>query len=472
MQKIISIKPTQILSGLTPFKQNASYGIWDSIDGLNPAISGGGISLSASPIDISQSVIAGNIQAFVGSTSYGLFGYDNNGNFYKITDLDAVTPTVVNLKSGSPVANAFYWGLENLITKAANRENILYFSKSYAGLYLPATGVFADTKWALTNGNYFHPVFRVADRVYFGDQNYLSMLYDDTVNNDPAISQGWFILPKNEMIVGLSHDGTYLVIGADAGSDSRLETVIYFYDADNHYDYAIKRYTIQDKLVKLYTKKGITYALCTGGLWAFSLGSAPQKITEAISADREYPNIVDQSVDALLIGGNSVITSYGKLSPEFPNGRFNPVSDINGTVTAIYAQESNTRLYFGSSQGKLYYCDYYTQRVCTDDVVKTAYIDLSSYVSIDQIDLIYQDILTTGDSAQVRARATESGVEGIAYSDFSTASYASEGGVNSSATMVLNSSGKVVTDKVSLEITLNGVCVIKQIDIYGSEKTR
>lgn len=471
MQKILSIKPTQMLSGLTAYKENSNYGIWYDAKGLNPAISGGSLSLSQSPVDISGGIVADVPIAFLGLGEC-VYAYGNAGKIYKITNPTATPPTVslVHTNSQTPAT----WGFESITTIKTGKSYIAYFALSQIGLWSDIDGAstFNDS-WKATNSRP-HPTYKVADRIYFGSGNYLGMIYDDTVNDEPAILAGtstdyWFALAKGEDIHSLSHDGTYLIIGADAGGSAKLETIIYFYDADNHYDFALKRLTIQDKLVKLYTKKGITYALCTNGLWAFTLGSAPQKVSEAITGAYGTPNIIDESVDALLIGGNTVVQSFGKLSPEFPNARFNPISDVQGYVTALYSQVSNTRAFIGAS-GKIYYCDYYTQRVCTDDIIKSAYLDFSSYISIDQIDLIFQDALATGDSAQVTVRAVESGVDGVAYSVFSTIT--NDGAVNSATSVPLVSSGKVVTDKASLEITLNGVPVIKQIDIYGSPKVR
>jgi hypothetical protein len=472
MQKILTIKPTQILSGLTAYKQNANYGILYDADGLNPAISGGALSLSQSPVDISGGVVADSPIAFLGLGDY-LYSYGSAGKIYRITNPTATPPTVSLIHTNAQTAT---WGFESITTKVGG-DYIVYFSLDKIGLISTigvGTDTFNDVWKALTYGGRPHPVYRIADRIYYGSGNYVGMIYDDLTNAEPQIITGddWLSIGEGEEIHSLTSDGQYLIIGADEGSAAKLETIVYFYDPNNRGDgFGVKRYIIQDKLVKFYTKKGITYALCTNGLWAFTLGSAPQKISEAITGVYGTPNIIDESVDALLIGGNTVVQSYGKLSPEFPNARFNPISDVQGYVTALYSQVSNTRAFIGAS-GKIYYCDYYTQRVCTDDVITTGYLDLPDYYSIDQIDLIFQDQLQTGDSAQVRARVTESGVEGLAYSDFTTISNTDDPSKNSAPSSPVDSSGKVVGDKVSLEITLNGVCVPKQIIVYGSPKTR
>lgn len=478
MQKLLSIKPAQILSGLTEFKNNSSYGLWYDAKGLNPAISGGSLSISASPVSISDGTVADSPLAFIGGVDAYIYAYGNSGHIYRISNPTATPPTLTDIHTNAQTAT---WGFESITTSANGYTYILYFSQNKIGLFTGAftDGVSSDTfsdAWkSLTYTGRPHPVFKVADRVYYGSGNHLGMVYDDLTNNEPAIIAGddWFSIARNELITSLSSDGTYLIIGADTsnGYSSELGTAIYFYDADNHYDFALKRYVIPDKLVKLHTKKGTTYAVCTGGTWAFSLGSAPQKISDSVIGTYGYPNVVDDSVEALLIGANTVVQSLGKLAPEFPNARFNPISDVSGIVTAIFTQFSNTRILIGAS-GKIYYCDYYTQRVCTDDVVKTAYIDLPDYVSIDQIDVIFQDTLATGDSAQVRARVSETGNEGVAYSDFTTISNEADGAKASAVSRPISTSGKVVGDKVSLEITLNGVCVPKQIDVYGSPKTR
>ena len=466
---ILSLNLKEIISGITPFKNDTRFGVWYSANGLNPVISGGGVSLSASPVEIGNGIMADNyIQAWVSSTSV-LYAYGNNGHFYKITNITSATPTVVDLRSVSQIPNPNAWGLESFTTKVGG-EKIYYFMLDKMGQLDPSTDTFDDTFATPFATAIQHPVLRVEDRLFYGDGNYISMLYDDLTNPDPANSTQILDLPKGHNVMGLTTDGDYLIIGAASGNNARLETTIYFWNWKNNSVSWDKTYTIQDTLVSLYTKNGISYMLGNHGFWYFSVVIPPEKVRTDIVGIFGYRGI-GEYVGSLLIGQNHAVTSYGKLSPQFSTSRFDIISDLNGDVTSLSSQISNTRLFLSTSDSKMFYADFETQRNCTADVVKTGYLDLGDFIRVDRIDIILTDNLNPNDEIDVRVRATDSGVAGIAYCDFSSISYTSDGAI-SYAKSTAQSDGALVTDKISIELTLTGTAIIKQIDIYGTKQER
>lgn len=474
-KRILTINSKQMLTGTTPFKNNTTFGLWNSVPGYNPGISGGGLSISKAAVNISGTVMADNfIQSFVSSQG-SLYAYGNNGGFYKISNLTASTPTISNVRTGTAIANALAWGLESFQTKVGP-EYLYYFTLNTVGQFNLTTNTFNDALYSLSDGaGIQHPTCKVYDQLFFGAGNFVSELYDDQINSNAAKNEGIYTLPYGQNVYGLTYDGQYLAVAANTGNPAKMETTIYFFDTTTGVTTPTKSWVIRDSLVTTYIKDDTTYALCINALWQFTFLNPPQQVRDDVVGIFGFPNVIDQSAGALLIGQNQNISSLGKLSPEFPNATFVPASGISGIVTALSAKVSPTRLFVGDTQSGIYYIDWFSQKTANGDIQMTGYIDLGDYYSIDQIDLIFQDILQSGDSAQVRVRVSDTGNEGIAYADYTAVSFANNSSlrsVSSGKSMSVKSSGNIQGDKISLEITLSGVCVIKQIEIYGSTKQR
>lgn len=461
----IKLEQKNFLNGLSYFRDNSDFGMLYNADGYNPAIYGGALAFSSTPVSINPEVITDQIQAF---TPYinNLYAIGTNGHFYKIETLNGTT-TASDLRSVTPITSPQF-GLETFDTLAGSYK-IYYWNGTQIGQLDPSSDTFDDDFITGLHVNDVHCTFKRGTRVYFGDKNYVSYLSDNLSDANPVLVEDVVILPVEDSVRGLSHDGTYLVVATSEAAESKYETKLYFWNVDDNYTAASRIWTIPDRITSLKTIKGVSYALCTGGLWAFTFDTPPEKITNITTGVYGYFNTISEVGDAVFTGNNTKISSYGKLSPEFNTSITNPINSFAGSVTALYTQASNTRLFFGTAQSKLFYCDYKTQRNSVNDLIKTSYIDLGDYYKVYRVDVVFKNTLVAGDSIAIRARTTDGGIDGTDYTDMTTISYTSNGSVNQA---ISYTNTALLTDKISLELTFNGVPVIKNITIYGEPAER
>ena len=460
--KLLSLKNKDFSTGLAPYKNDARFGLFYSANGYNPALFGGDIAFTKAPVEITGSVIKDTITGFTETTGV-LWGIGNAGHLYKISDL-GTTPTLYDAKSTTQLTNPAQ-SLFAFQTTTGAADYIYYFHDGNKIGQMNSSGsVISDTKFSLTHGNFGGGYIKIDDEVYFGCANYVHKMYDNVGTADPSILEDVLDLPKGEGITSITHDGTYLIISATVEN----KTKVYFWDYKNNLVSWSYTYKIPDLIYSTKTKNGITYGTGYRGIWAFAYNKYPTLLREDIKST-VGANLLEDFKDTVLINGqNTVLYSYGKVNNNFKTGLNCLVSGMTGYTRASNFSANLSRGFISTSN-KLYYVDYETQKTASSDVIKTSYINMSSLYSIDRIDVIFENKLATGDSVAIKVRRTEGTTDGVDYQDYSTISFTNHGAVNNAKSVSTN---KLIADCISLELTISGTCVIKQIDIYGTTTER
>jgi hypothetical protein len=468
MKKILSIKQKDLVSGLSPYKNDSRFGLLYSANGYSPSLFGGGIAFTKAPVNISSTVVVDSIRGFANYVDV-LYAMGSNGHFYKITNLTNATPTVVDLKSAGVLTTPAY-GITAFQTIVGGVK-IYYFNNSTKiGQLAPATDTFSDSKYSLAIGHAgIAPVHVIYDRLFFGAQNYVSMLYDDLTNADPALSEQVFDIPKGEQVQALTDDGSYLIVAGTKGSNTTVETSIYFWEWKDSLASWSKSYNISDQIKSMKTSNGITYAIGARGLWAFSYGNYPVLLREDVKSTNPYTNTLGILKDSILIGQATSLYSYGKPNQFFPTSLLSLSTGYDGTILSTNFNSQLNRGFVGTTGDKLYLVDYATQKTASSDSIITSYVDLGNKYDISRIDLVFVDDLASGDSVAIVCRGSDGTTEGKDYVNGSTVSFTNNVAVKDATSQMTPS---LSTDSLSLELTISGTCVIKRIDIYGEPTNR
>jgi hypothetical protein len=468
MKKILSIKQKDFVSGISPYKNDSRFGLLYSANGYSPSLFGGGLAFTKAPVDIGGATVVDSIQGFADYTDT-LYAMGDGGNFYKITNLTAAAPTVVNLKSGGVLTNPAY-GVASFSTIVGGAK-IYYFNNSTKiGQLAPSTDTFSDSKYSLTYGHSGRaPTHVVNDRLFFGAQRFVSMLYDNGTDADPVLSENVFDIPKEESVQSISDDGTYLIVAGIKGSNVKAESTIYFWEWKDNIVTWTKKYAIPDHIKCIQTISGITYGIGSRGLWAFTFSDYPILLREDISASGYHTNILNILKDQVIIGQTTSLFAYGKPNQFFPASLLSLSTGYTGIILASNFNSQLTRGFVSTLDDKLYLVDYTTQKTASSDSVVTSYIDLGNKFSISRVDLVFVDELASGDSVAIVARGSAGTTEGKDFVNGSTISFTNNGSVKDAKSEL---STVLLTDSLSLEFTISGTCVIKRIDIYGEPTNR
>lgn len=465
MQKILSIKNKDFCTGLAPYKNDARFGLLYSANGYNPALKGGDIAFTKAPIDITGDVVKDQIMGFCETTGT-LFGIGSGGHLYKITDL-GTTPVVYDIKSVTQLTTPTQtiWTFQ---TTTGAADYIYYIHNgNYIGQLNNAGAVLSDTKFTLTHGNFGGGLLRIDDEVYFGCSNYIHKMYDNVGTADPSILEDVLDLPKGQAVSSISTDGNYLIISA---TYDNTKTKIYFWDYKNNLDSWTYSYDIPDTLYSLKTKAGLTYAIGKRGIWVFSYANYPILLREDLKSTSVFSNMLEGFKDLVLINGQNTSTySYGKVNNSFNNSLNCLITGLNGYSRASNFSANLSRGFISTTNSKLFYVDYETQKTASSDTIITSYINLQNIYNISRVDIIFQDKMASGDAVGIRLRRTAGTTDGLDYQDFTSVSFAIQGAVSNAKSITTNS---LVGDCISIELTISGTCVIKQIDIYGEPTER
>jgi hypothetical protein len=304
-----------------------------------------------------------------------------------------------------------------------------------------------------------HPTLKLFDRLYYGNKDKIGFIYDNagTTTNDT----GALDLPAGSLVKCLTSDGQNLVIGAtkNQGSDSIYsETKIYFWDTNQ--DSWQKEYLVPAGTINAFGRIGTTlFAFCGRKMFAFNYDTPPTLIRtlgDISMPTYEYSNTVDNIGEAVIFGGTSALTTYGKISPEAKNAFLLPYTGTTGTISAIFTDAKNDTMFIGTATPKLY-------RFATSNAGAqsknwdTIYFDLGSLYRMQQIVLTMPNGIGATDSITVYAN------EGA--TTIGTIDQATYGNVKR-VKLAINPA--IESDMISLRLVYTaGTPSIKRIDLYG-----
>jgi len=485
MRKIISLTSKDFLTGVTPYPYDGRFGLWRTATGFNPYSAVGTIQHSKSSVDLTGEIVIDKIQNFVPNVA-DLYGIGAGGNFYKVATFSTATPTVSNLRAGSLIATPTY-GMEVFQTQKGTGKKLYYWNTStgtgYIGEWDLGT-VWNDTKFAINTefASSFRPTLRINDEVFYGTKNIVSEIYDDyngtTGTADPIHLENVFDIAKDQTIVSLETDGTYLIVCANVSNSN--ESKIYFWDYKNEAESWTTVYTIKDTINKLKNVSGVIYASGTNGLYVFNSGSEPKNIRPDIKNNSgigaDLYNAMEKYNDGLLVSTSGGIKTYGEIQPQI-KGAFTPFSDTPVTMKVVENPSGTTignRMYYSSGTKSLKYQDILavpTASLYQGLQLITAPIDLGDTFKIGRIDIILTEQLATGQAIDSISLYGDFSAGTNQNASFNAVTYADYAGKTN---CVIRPNFDLQADVIRLNLTTVslGTNSIKRIDIYGEEITQ
>lgn len=248
--------------------------------------------------------------------------YSTTGNIYYI-NLFFSDKNPVDVRTGDPLADAAA-GLGSIVMQDGTRY-LLYARDGHIGRHDVSTSVFDDTWHALSSSTNQRPMYRFQDRVYFGNENKVGMIFEESGSlsvNDNALD-----LPPTESIIDFTGIDKYLVIATDSGE-------VFFWNTNT--DSWQRRVTVQKEFQNLYSLfelSGRVYVLMDSGIWSLGFSEPPRKEYSFSSNSDLRPQHT----------GVQYFTSFG---PAFASSNKNKISYItkNNSLAIFSAQENKINL--------------------------------------------------------------------------------------------------------------------------------
>ena len=483
MQKLLSLTTKDFFTGITPNAHVSNQGLFTNATGINPFVNPfhqssdvGLLQTASAPTDISGAVvvdqaIAGVTRVTAANTGMA-YVLGDAGHFYEIPLLNFDTPT--DRRSASPITNPAN-GIAIFQVPGAADPYLYYWQKTQIGRwdftagtsgftdnYIGSGGTINETGIKSTD---YHPVHTLFDTVYYGNKDRIGKLY----NNAGSFGQSPNVLDFSSdfTVTALSDDGTYLVaaITKNLGDESMfVSNKIIFWDQQA--PSWSREWEINDTHISALKKVGSLIYVMTGrGLYVCNYATPPQKIrtfNNALAIDYGRAQAADIFNEAVLWGGDNMINSYGKLTPESSTAYFQPFSGFNSEqVNFVMSQAKLGRILVGTAGNKLYTINL-TSGGATSLTAETIYFtpEISNAVQVKRIDLTFGEQLASGDSLNVDLQTDED----TSAIDWGTASFTRHGAVRK--VKLHMDSGSIEQFKLLLNFN-GGNPKIKRIDVYG-----
>jgi hypothetical protein len=208
---------------------------------------------------------------------------------------------------------------------------------------------------------------------------------------------------------------------------------------------------------------GKMWAAGRRGLYVFNSVSEPQLVRKDLLFTGN-PQCLSQNNQALTCATTTGFFSYGKLIPDVPFALFN----LNSTVYNIIRTDLNSSVAYMATDTKLYFMNLLTKSASAVDQIEvaTSKISLGGLYSIGQVDIIFQDKLTTGAQLNDFTIDNEGGKLNTT-TVFGSITHTANGAVGSASLVPAQTYANNDADGIRLIWTQNGLVQIKRIDIYG-----
>ena len=474
MQKLLSLTTKDFFTGITPNAHVSNQGLFTNATGINPFVNPfhqssdvGLLQTASAPTDISGAVvvdqaIAGVTRVTAANTGMA-YVLGDAGHFYEIPLFNFDTPT--DRRSASPIVDPAN-GMEIFQTPGGT-PYLFYWQKGQIGRwdFSSGTGGFTDN-WAtgLESIDY-HPTHTLFDTIYYGNKDCIGKIHNvgGTATNVLDVLD----FASDYVCLDITDDGTYLVaaITKNLGDESMfVSNKIIFWDQQA--PSWSREWEINDTHISALKKVGSLIYVMTGrGLYVCNYATPPQKIrtfNNALAIDYGRAQAADIFNEAVLWGGDNMINSYGKLTPESSTAYFQPFSGFNSEqVNFVMSQAKLGRILVGTAGNKLYTINL-TSGGATSLTAETIYFtpEISNAVQVKRIDLTFGEQLASGDSLNVDLQTDED----TSAIDWGTASFTRHGAVRK--VKLHMDSGSIEQFKLLLNFN-GGNPKIKRIDVYG-----
>lgn len=474
MQKILDLNEKEFLTGIAPSSQVQDKGMWSSALGIDPISAlligndaTGLLQPGAAPIDITGSVVAGVPFAWdtdVSTTgTEDLYIWDDAGNLYLKPLINDTGISLVGAMGSGPANGIF------VMQHATGGKYIYLFFTGNIGRYgdLHGSPTIAPYHSGLQSTK-DHPIHPLFDRYYFGNGRYIGSAADNGGSDDLVIENEALDFPAQYTVKTLSDDGTYLVAGItttlSTDTLARGHSKVIFWDTNQ--DSWQREWMIPDAAILSIQRVGTAMmAVTTRGLFAFTFNSPPEQLLPYLSTDYApdygYPTqyAADVMGESIQIGGDSSISTFGKVSPNVPNALLRPYAGFSGFVTMIASSAKTSRTFVGTSNSKMYVVIPGVPPLLTGVSAKTIYIDLARWWQVGLITLEFDGQLASGDDVSVSVE----GDDATSSSAFGSATFAANGAIRSKEMY-----GSKEARKLKLIINFNGGAArIRNIQVWG-----
>lgn len=478
MRKILELSEKHFLTGIAPSSQVQDKGLFSEAVGITPVRDPflesdnlGLLQAAPSPTDLTGSTVVDVPWAWTTDVSGDRYFYawGNAGHLYRIDLSGDNSPS--DIASGAAVSNpaaSVFW------YKHSNGDDyVYYFQLTQIGRW-DISGA-----WAGRTDNYktglqstaYHGAHRFLDRVYFCNGRYVGQLVDDgaggfTMTATALDAEG------DDRVNCLSDDGVYLVAGItkNQSSDTLVHgnTRIIFWDTNS--SSWQREWSIPDASIQAIRRVGsVMQAITSRGLFAFTFSSPPVPVlpllTTAVVPSASLPGhyAADVIREAILIGGDARISTFGKLAPQMPNAFLQPYGGFTGTLCMVASSAKTSDIFVGTSSSKLYRLKL-TGAPQTGVNAKTIFIDLGRWWQIGRIVIEFASQLASGDNLNIDVQPDDT----TSATDWGTASYASHGAIRSKELY-----GSQEARKLRLIFNFNGGTPrIRRVEVWGDSIER
>jgi hypothetical protein len=481
----LTLGPKQWLSGIAPSAHTGTGGIFFKADGITPLYDAGGtastenglLQAGATPTSwtLSDIPFASTATSYAGAAALYILGAA--GHLYSKA-VGAASPT--DLRSGTPISNPAngitVWGPAGVAPK------LYYWMQAYIGTW-DLSGSYPtgwnDTAYAITQGANsatLKPVHQFVGNVYYGNGDRIGSLVDDGAMGITHASNA-LDFPTRKLATSITDDSRYLVIATTenvVGESLFARNTFYFWDTFSTSWQA--EWDVYDPYIWKVLKIGrAIYAFGQYGIYQVTFDGGVKKILSRFigmgtAADLQIGYGANRATiynnDALLMGTDTTLDTFGKLSPDVPTAHLKPfkIPSGGGRPTMLSSSLDAGRVYVGTSASKLYGFDFNGATHDTGNTAQTVYIPLEEAVCIDRIDLIFAEPLASGDAFGASIYTDEDTTP----VDYGSATYTDDGALRRKS---LTSASITATAENQLSLLLTyttGAVKLKYVEFYGT----
>lgn len=477
MQKILALTEKHFATGIAPSSNTQTRGLWYKAKGItifrDPFLESDNFGLlqaAPSPTDITPAGL-GVPWAWAtdvsGASNRYLYVWDNGGNLFQLDISGDNTPTKVSTVAvSSPAAGVLHFQHND------GTKRVYYFQLTQIGRWDPTAAWTTRTdnyKIGLTSTEY-HPPHQLFDRVYFANGRYIGSLVDDGAGGF-TLNATALDVDADDRVNCLSDDGVYLVAGItkNQSTDNLVhgKSRVIFWDT-NQSSWQ-REWPIPDASIQAIRRVGnVMEAVTSRGVFAFTFNTPPQPVLPLMAASAvpslAYPAHYNADVlsGAIVFGGSTRLSSFGKLVPSAPTAYFQPFAGFTGDVSIVATTAKTNDVYVGTASSKFYRVKL-TGAGQTGVSAETIFIDLKRWYQVGRIDVFFDGQLAIGDSVSITGTADDA----TSGKSFGTISYATYGAIRSK-----ESYASIEASRLKITITFNGGTPrIRGIDVYGDPIT-
>lgn len=470
---ILTLGPREFLQGIAPNAHTERGGLFLSATGVTPMYDPGGtasvenglLQAGPTPTDIGSSTVVDTIFAadsgVINSQATAAF-YGNDGNIYRLLTSGSLTNvrTVSTPKAGIRYWRGalYYWNA----AKIGRTTDFSSFSDSAIsplgiGSNIPAPHVFLDQLYFFANVG-----------------QYVSRLTDDTTVEDQVLD-----FDTSYFGTAISDDGVNLVVALSSntqGADVFGACLILFWDT---FSSSWQRdYLIRDPFIWALKRIGSTlYAFGQYGIYEVSFGGGVKKVlsrligfgtTEDLTSGFGAYRADVYNQDALIFGTDTTIDTFGSLDSSIPPAYYKhfKVPSAVGTPSCVFANFAVGSVYVATDGDKLYRYDFDGATRETGVSFQTVYIPFKEPTQVHRIDVIFGELLASGDAFDIDTKVDED----TSAVDFGSATFTSDGAIRRKE--MHPDKGVQVNNQLSIVGNFTaGAAKIKRIEIFGQPLT-